>query len=90
MTADAVKPNEKVNLHKELVEKNQIKLPKGFFDRKGEEEDFRKAEETRIKKLLKTQGIDPSIANLQDTEAIEDIRKTLDGIEVATEESQLP
>lgn len=63
------------------MEKNQIKLPSGFFDSKGDEEEFKKAEQGRIRRLLKTERVDQGFTNQQEKLAIEEIQKTLENIE---------
>lgn len=79
-------PSTPADLRMELMEKNQIKLPRGFFDKGGDEEEFRKAELGRMKRLLKKEGVDQVYTNQQDLAMIEEIQKTLDGLEVQPEE----
>ena len=63
------------------MEKNQIKLPKGFFDEEGEADEFRKTQHSRIMRLLKSEGLDQTFTNQKERAEIEDIKKTLENLE---------
>lgn len=66
-------PNEKEQDPEYFLEKNEIKLPAGFFDDAGDADQFQKEENVRLKKLMKQEGFDSKYVTKKDQEAIDDI-----------------